>query len=152
MTSTQLFIIALLTFIFTVGLPAALSLWYTAQAKKEEGKLTLMQKAKLIYEQNKEFVDTCILAAEAIFGAGQGPLKFKYVLDKIAVKLNVPENEFETIIEAGLAKLKLQWGEAWNALSEGVPTIPNQPDIPIKLSVEPTETIIYPSPGSPLNP
>jgi hypothetical protein len=152
MTSTQLFILAFLEFLFTVGIPAALALFYTAQAKKEEGKLTIMQKAKLVYEQNKELVDQCILAAEAIFKAGQGPAKFKYVLNLISDKMNLPSAELTNIIEAGLAKLKLQWGEAWNSLSEGVPTIPNQPDIPIELSVEPTETIIYPSPGSPLNP
>jgi hypothetical protein len=147
MTPTQMFIVALLTCFFTLGVPAALSLFYAAQAKKEEGKLTIMQKARLVYDQNKELVDQCILAAEAIFKAGQGPVKYKYVLDIIANKIDVPQEEFENIIEAGLAKLKLQWGEAWDALSEGV-----QPDIPIELSVEPTETIIYPSPGSPLNP
>jgi hypothetical protein len=152
MTSTQLFLLAFLEFLFTVGIPTALALFYTAQAKKEEGKLTIMQKAKLVYEQNKELVDQCILAAEAIFKAGQGPAKFKYVLNLISDKMNLPSAELTNIIEAGLAKLKLQWGEAWNSLSEGVPTIPNQPDIPIELSVEPTETIIYPSPGSPLNP
>lgn len=152
MTPTQMFIVALLTCFFTLGVPAALSLFYAAQAKKEEGKLTIMQKARLVYDQNKELVDQCILAAEAIFKAGQGPAKYKYVLDIIANKIDVPQEEFENIIEAGLAKLKLQWGEAWNSLSEGVPTIPKQPDIPSESSEKPTETIIYPSPGSPLNP
>jgi hypothetical protein len=151
MTSTQLFILAFLEFLFTVGIPAALALFYIAQAKKEEGKLTIMQKAKLIYEQNKELVDQCILAAEAIFKAGQGPAKFKYVLDLISNKMNLPSAELTNIIEAALAKLKLQWGEAWDKLSEG-----EQPNIPIEpseITTElPTETIIYPLHGTPPSP
>jgi len=111
MTSTQQFIIAILSVLIPIIIPAFMALIFTAQKQRLEA-------LKKQSENYKETIADAIKTAQALFKEGHGQEKYKWVLDKVSKKIHLPEDEIQQLIESVLAETKKSFQENWNKLGK----------------------------------
>ena len=109
MTSTQQFILAILTVLIPVVIPAMVNLIFVAQKTK-------LEKAKLFHDQHKEFIADLVKTAQQAYKDWNGQEKYDWVLMKASQKLHLPESELKTLIESTLADLKNAFQTNWDNL------------------------------------
>jgi len=111
MTNLQSFIIATLTALIPVLIPAIVTLIFTAQKQK----LEILKKQS---ENYKETIADAIKTAQALFKEGDGDKKYNWVLDKVSKKIHLPEDELQQLIESVLAETKNAFKENWDKLGK----------------------------------
>ena len=114
MTSTQQFILAILTVLIPVVIPAAVALFF--QAKKLQ-----LERLKGLSERYEKTIQAAVIFAENLFKEGHGEDKLNYVVDKLAGKINLPPEELKMLVEMVLVKTKKSLAEEWNKLGTTKP-------------------------------
>ena len=114
MTSTQQFILAILTVLIPVVIPAAVALFF--QAKKIQ-----LERLKGLSEQYKDTIKNAIITAESIFKEGHGDEKYDWVIDKVSDKIKIPPDELKMLVEGVLTETKKSLAEEWNKLGTTKP-------------------------------
>jgi len=114
MTSTQQFIIAILTLAFTYLIPYVIKIIFQIKAQQ-------LANLKIQSEQYKETIKQLCIAAEALYKDGHGEAKYKWVLDKVAPIIHLPKEQLKGLIETALIETKKALAEEWDKLGETKP-------------------------------
>ena len=109
MTSTQEFIIALITVLVPVIVPTVIKLIFEIKAQK-------IANLKALSEQYKDTIAQLCLSAESLFKEGNGELKYEWVLSKVAPIVHLPESQLKGLIELVLAQTKASLKEEWDKI------------------------------------
>ena len=118
MTSTQQFVIALITVLVPIIIPIVIKSIFEIKAQK-------IANLKALSEQYKDTIAQLCLSAESIFKEGHGEEKYIWVLQKIAPIVHLPEDQLKGLIELVLAQVKASLKEEWNKIGE--PDKPSNP-------------------------
>ena len=114
MTSTQQFVIALISVLVPIIIPTVIKIIFEIKAQK-------IANLKALSEQYKDTIAQLCLSAESLFKEGNGEDKYNWVLSKIAPVVRLPEEQLKGLIELVLAQTKASLKEEWDNLGKPTP-------------------------------
>ena len=118
MTSTQQFVVALIAVLVPIIIPTIIKLIFQIIGQRTTN-------LKAIKEQYKDTIANLCTAAESMFKEGHGEDKYRWVLQKIAPIVHLPEEQLKGLIELVLAQTKASLKEEWDKVGTPKPNEPN---------------------------